>query len=79
MYKELNDDNSFYSISNVFFHGGVTYHKAEIDKKIYGCDYNHYDDDRFLRYDTIEKAYEVLNDATELFEALEKQQNNSIK
>ena len=59
------------------FHGGCTFSKWHRDAdggitvKQYGCDYNHYQDDRFTQIENPERAYEVFHDAGELFNELE--------
>ena len=59
------------------FHGGCTFSKwhmgtdSGITSKQYGCDYNHYRDDRFTHIENPERAYEVFADAEELFKELE--------
>lgn len=58
------------------FHKGCTYcmwHRdaeGNILSKQYGSDYNHYDDDEFLKTKNPENAYKVFMDAEDLFEEL---------
>jgi hypothetical protein len=58
------------------FHGGCTFSKwhrsadGEITAKQYGCDYNHYQDDRFTHIENPERAYVVFHDAEALFKEL---------
>lgn len=58
------------------FHAGCSflrYHHDETGKVTSvqcGADYHHLHDDRFTEMETPEEAYQVFNDATELFERL---------
>ena len=62
--------------SQIDFHGGCTHSWFSYDKdgdarvKEYGCDYAHYGDGRFGRMKTKEDAYEIFNDAREIYEYL---------
>ena len=59
-------------------HGGPTFFQAHYDRKKNECtsvqvgaDYNHLYDDEFAHHKTLEDAYQVFNDAGELFDWLE--------
>lgn len=58
------------------FHGGCTLSQwnrkqdGTVTSKQYGCDYNHYQDEHFTFIEKPEEAYEVFNDAEEIFNEL---------
>ena len=66
-------------------HMGTTYNnwkyseKGEIISKTIGCDYQHYDDDRFGKYSTKQDAWEVFGDAEELIEFFAREESPSIR
>ena len=73
--ETIEDDMNDCPVNNL--HYGCTFSRwhynedGEITAKQYGCDYNHYTDERFSFIKNIEDAYEIFNDAEDLFNELE--------
>lgn len=62
-------------------HGGPTFfkyqmHGEKISSVKVGCDYNHYQDTHFTHYATTEEAYQVFEDAEDLYNWLYGIENN---